>query len=177
MERDLSNPKNILFADGNALKTTDGQTTTTIVGSSREPGYSNLRGKQARFKHITSFLQLDARRIVVVDKRSYCLRLVDRVSQTVEPLAGKCEQGYGFRDGIGSNAMFSLPMPQSARDACRPPTEHHCKQSETNLALYRILQKDTSCHGEFRVARSDKLPRLWIRRSKFGRVGSWLVGV
>ena len=108
MERDKLQKENILFTDGNALKTTNGQTTSTIIGSARESGYIDAKGEQARFNYITGFTQLDARRVVVVDNGNNCVRLIDRISRTAEPLAGRCGT-YGNQDGIGNQALFAGP--------------------------------------------------------------------
>lgn len=108
LERDIHNKENILFTDGNALKTTNGQTTSTIIGSSKDSGYSNSKGEAARFNYVTGFTQLDARRVVVVDNGNNCVRLIDRVSRTVELLVGRCGS-YGYLDGTGDQALFAGP--------------------------------------------------------------------
>lgn len=108
MERDILHQKNLLFSDGNALKTSDGVTTSTIIGNATISGYINAVGAEARFQYITGFIQLDARRVIVVDNGNNCVRLVDRVTRTAEPLVGQCSR-YGYVDGVGDQALFAGP--------------------------------------------------------------------
>ena len=58
LDRDLYIPGNILFIDGEALKTTDGSSTSLIAGSVTQYDYVEGVGSQARFNFIFSFLQL-----------------------------------------------------------------------------------------------------------------------
>ena len=58
IEEDEFVPGNLLFADLNALKTTDGTTTSLIAGSATTRGYLEDVGSNAKFNRIFSFLQL-----------------------------------------------------------------------------------------------------------------------
>ena len=99
-------PGNLLFADGNALKTTDGTTTSLIAGSSRYAGYLEDVGSNARFSGILSFLQLSSSILVLADHNNYCFRNVDRATNQTSPYSGNCTN-RGDRDGV--DALFYNP--------------------------------------------------------------------
>ena len=100
-------PGNLLFADGNALKTTDGTTTSLIAGSSIYGGYLEDGGSNARFRHIHSFLQLSRSLIVLADYFNYCFRNVDRTTNLTSTYSGNCTN-RGDRDGV--DALFNSPF-------------------------------------------------------------------
>ena len=83
-------PGNLLFADGNALKTTDGTTTSVIAGSSILAWYLEDVGSNARFSGIFSFLQLSRSHIVLADYFNYCFRSVDRTTNLTSTYSGNC---------------------------------------------------------------------------------------
>ena len=99
-------PGNLLFADGHALKTTDGTTTSLIVGSSKSSGYLEDVGSKARFNEILSFLQVSSSLIVLADYGNRCLRNVDRTTNLTSPYSGNYTN-RGDRDGV--DALFTGP--------------------------------------------------------------------
>ena len=99
-------PGNLLFADGQALKTTDGTTTSLIAGSSGLRGYSDGVGSNARFSSILSFIQLLRSQIVLADYVNHCFRNVDRTTNQTSTYSGSCTQSGG-RDGV--DALFTNP--------------------------------------------------------------------
>mgnify|MGYP001793602669 CR=1 FL=1 len=78
MEEDLYNPGNLLFVDQYSIKTTDGTTTSVVVGSGSEEGYVEGVGEAARFKTIFGFKQISITQLLVADSGNQCLRSVDR---------------------------------------------------------------------------------------------------
>lgn len=104
MSQDLYKSGNILFSEDHSLKTTDGTTTSPIVGSER--GHKEGVGSQARFTLITSFIQLTLTNVLVMDMDNHCLRTVDRVTETTATYTGTC-QVSGQRDG--TDAQFFEP--------------------------------------------------------------------
>ena len=100
-------PGNLLFADGNALKTTDGTTTSVIAGSSILAWYLEDVGSNARFSGIFSFLQLSRSHIVLADYFNYCFRSVDRTTNLTSTYSGNCTN-RGDRDGV--DALFYSPI-------------------------------------------------------------------
>lgn len=105
MEPDQYKLGNILLADGNSLKTTDGFTTDLIVGSALESGYVEGIGTSVRMDSL-GFHQLSADQVVIADYKNHCLRLVHRLTQQTSPYAGNCTN-YGYADGL--NARFRRP--------------------------------------------------------------------
>lgn len=114
LEPDLLILGNIALADGYSLKTTNGTTTNVIAGSATEKAESgnyNGFGSSARFNMITSFVQLNASAIIVVDSEYNCLRMVDRQTQGVSDYAGLCAQAQdAIVDGNFAVARFSKPF-------------------------------------------------------------------
>ena len=107
MAEDEFVPGNLLFADGNALKTTDGTTTSLIAGSSISAGYLEDVGSNARFNAIFSFIQLSRSLIVLADINNYCFRNVDRTTNLTSTYSGNCTN-RGDRDGV--DALFDSPV-------------------------------------------------------------------
>ena len=99
-------PGNLLFADWNALKTTDGTTTSLIAGSATSGGYLEDVGSSARFQNIRSFIQLSRSLIVLADTSNYCFRNVDRTTNLSSTYSGNCTN-RGDRDGV--DALFYNP--------------------------------------------------------------------
>ena len=100
-------PGNLLFADGHALKTTDGTTTSLIAGSSISAGYLEDVGSNARFRGIFSFIQLSRSLIVLADIGNSCFRNVDRTTNLTSTYSGNCTN-RGDRDGV--DALFNSPI-------------------------------------------------------------------
>lgn len=96
MEIDLEATENdpskthLMYAEHRYLGTAFGNQTSIIVGSPEEGGYWEGEGISARFRYITSFTQLNATTVVVVDSWSHCLRLVDKTTSETTPFLGKC---------------------------------------------------------------------------------------
>lgn len=97
MEEDRFIPGNILYSEISRMKTTDGNTTTTVIDSASSPA------------HFLVFHQLNDTLIVSTDIALPCLRLIDRtIHNRTTTLAGLCSNsGYGFEDG--SDAKFQSP--------------------------------------------------------------------
>lgn len=85
IERDLyNNDGSILFGTFGYLQTTDGTTTTTLFASRKNP--------------IAGFVQLNHTHLVFSNYKRHCIMLLDRSSNSVSKLAGKC--GWpGYEDG------------------------------------------------------------------------------
>ena len=109
MEEDLDDHGKILFTDTLSIKTTDGMSTSIVVGSEKYPGYVDGVGEAARFNGIYGFTQLNTSLVVVADSSSHCLRFVDRVTNQTSTFIGLCTQ-RGFTDGEGQNALFDIPF-------------------------------------------------------------------
>lgn len=95
MEPDLFIPNNILFADGNSLKTTDGENTTIVSGIAKNDGYQEGYGATARFYDISDFTQISTTHVIVVDSGNDCLRLIDRETGMSSQYLGYCGIGGG----------------------------------------------------------------------------------
>ena len=99
-------PGNLLFADGSALKTTDGTTTSLITGSSTSYGYIDGVGANAKFNHILSFVLLSRSNVILADYHNHCLRSVDRLTNQTSTYSGNCTN-RGYQDGV--DALFTFP--------------------------------------------------------------------
>ena len=99
-------PGNQLFADGSALKTTDGTTTSLITGSSTSYGYIDGVGANAKFNHILSFVLLSRSNVILADYHNHCLRSVDRLTNQTSTYSGNCTN-RGYQDGV--DALFTFP--------------------------------------------------------------------
>lgn len=106
MAEDAFKTGNTLFSDNGSLKTTDGTTTSLIVGSAVQYGYREGVGDQARFSAITSFTQLSFMYVLTVDSKTHCFRTVNRLTNTTAPYIGSCEV-RGDRDG--TDPLFNSP--------------------------------------------------------------------
>ena len=109
LEPDLYVPGNILFTDGNFLKTTNGSITLLIVGISHIGAYSEGAGTDATFTHISgAFLQTSPEEVLILDCSNHCVRSIDRVTNQTAPYAGFCgHTKNGSRDG--SYPLFNFP--------------------------------------------------------------------
>ena len=98
LELDLyKNDGSILFSDHYMMKSTDGNTTETIVGTA-SPGYQEGKESAARFNGIIGFTQISETNVAIVDHSSHCLRMLNRKTQTTSRLAGVCTT-YGNVNG------------------------------------------------------------------------------
>ena len=87
IEQDLFNLTNLLYSDGNSLKSGD----MIVVGLAEAfPGYIEGIGEIARFCHITGFVQLNSSTVLIVDSYNHCVRLVDRNSRQTLGFSGEC---------------------------------------------------------------------------------------
>ena len=107
MAEDEFVPGNLLFADGSALKTTDGTTTSLIAGMSRSTGYIEGVSANARFNTILSFIQLSRSHVILTDAENHCLRSVDRTTNQTSTYSGNCTE-RGDKDGV--DALFTWPF-------------------------------------------------------------------
>lgn len=106
LEQDEFIPGNLLFADSDVLKTTDGTTTSVVVGNVSVKAYREGVAGQAFFNSISSFVQLASDKVMAVDHANNCTRLIDRNSNRTTSFVGKCHSG-GYLDG--PNAKFAYP--------------------------------------------------------------------
>ena len=98
MESDRLIPDNILYSDISALHTTNGSNITDVFNF-----------WAADRTGIWGFTQTSEYDIVFVDGNIHCLRLYNRLQDTVKKLVGSCNNSYsGFRDG--ADALFNVPM-------------------------------------------------------------------
>ena len=93
------------FSDLRMMKTTDGNTTETIVGTA-SPGYQEGIGSAVRFYEITGFTQIGTTNVAIVDFGNHCLRTLNRKTQTTYRLAGVCAT-YGNVNG--RSGRFNYP--------------------------------------------------------------------
>ena len=108
MESDRLIPDNILYSDNRALHTTNGSNITDVF---------NFWAVDRT--GIWGFTQTSEYDIVFVDGNIHCLRLYNRLQETVKKLVGSCNNSYsGFRDG--ADALFNVPMKviQDNQDPC-----------------------------------------------------------
>lgn len=107
MELDEYIPGNLLFVDSDSIKTTDGTTTSIIVGNVLHQSYKEGVGSDALFNKIFSFVQLTIDTLIIVDSGNNCTRVVNRTTNSTEPYVGKCGKS-GYVDGY--DARFSAPI-------------------------------------------------------------------
>lgn len=106
MEIDLIDPTKLLFAEADALKTTDGITTEHLADFTSY-GFAEGVGPAATFSFLTGFTQLNRSAILAADFSNSCLRIIDRVSLITTSIVGNCVKA-GFQDGL--NALFNSPL-------------------------------------------------------------------
>lgn len=99
---------NLLFADLSSMKTTDGNTNNIIAGVAMTSGYVEGIGSLARFTRISSFLQMNASQVLVVDTNSHCLRSVDRTTGTTSTFLGVCTKA-GYANDARKLSLFRNP--------------------------------------------------------------------
>ena len=98
MEGDRLIPGQILYSDTAALRTTNRYNITDVYDFKEVDGTG-----------IWGFTQTSEYDIVFVDSHNHCLKLYDRLQDTVKKFVGSCDRGYsGFRDG--TDALFYGPM-------------------------------------------------------------------
>ena len=88
------------------MKTTDGSSASLIAGSAIEHGYVEGVDSQARFNKIISFLQLSINQVLIADRKNYCLRSLNRITNQTDQYAGNCTH-EGNQDGV--NASLNKP--------------------------------------------------------------------
>ena len=109
LEEDRRRPGYVIFNDGGALKSTNGQTMLTIAGTTSAPGYENGQASSAKFEDfISSFLYVNNSHLIVSDSKNYCLRLFNLIDEIVSDFAGRCKT-RGFASGPLLNAEFKYP--------------------------------------------------------------------
>lgn len=107
MEPDKYVPGNILYAARHQLKTTDGKSTSLVIGKIvYGQYYKEGREEEAVFDVIAGFAQLNSSTVLVSDREHHCLRVVNRVTRDTKPYMGTCKTS-GFRDG--EQPLFSYP--------------------------------------------------------------------
>ena len=98
MESDRLIPENILFSDFEKLLTTNGNDVDSVYDFWEAGDIS-----------IVDFTQTSEYDIVFVDQYNNCLRLYNRLLDTVKKLVGSCDcKSPGLRDG--TDALFNGPM-------------------------------------------------------------------
>ena len=90
MELDRYRPGFIIYADYDALMTSDGTTTHLIAGNSTQEEYKEGVGAEARFLRITGFAQISEKLVVAADTDNHCLRLIDRSTNQTSVFSGQC---------------------------------------------------------------------------------------
>ena len=80
----------MLAAWGNALISTrlEFPEVYFLAGSVDNSGYVEGKGTDARFKEITSFLQLDKNHVAIVDHQNSCARMLDSVTEITSSFVG-----------------------------------------------------------------------------------------
>lgn len=93
-EADLFISGNLLLLEWCTIKTTQGNTTSTVS----ELEFNN--GCTEGIGNIPKFVQASTSMLILVDERNNCLRSLNRWNAETTPFAGTCdEDAYGFRDG------------------------------------------------------------------------------
>ena len=111
IEDDKANPNGLLISSYSRIMTYDLSTNgapRTIFGGTNH-GFKLYPGVEAEFDDITGFRQIDNVTILAVDKNNHCLRLLNRINNRTNAVAGQC-QTSGRVDGSGKNAArFASP--------------------------------------------------------------------
>lgn len=97
---------NVLYSTSTSLSTTDGYTTSMIVGSATTFGYKEGMGENARFRSVSTFIQHTSTTLLLVDSGNHCLRSVSRLTNTTSTFVGKCETPFQWE---GTNPLFNSP--------------------------------------------------------------------
>jgi len=84
----------ILFTTYGALQSSDGQTVTPLASIS--------------FASLTGFKQLDKNRVVIVVNNQHCVKLFNRVTNSLSTLAGTCGS-RGYREGAAGWGLMQYP--------------------------------------------------------------------
>ena len=103
-------PGNMLYTDIFALYTTNGPTTTVIVGQThRFPAldYAEGIGLNATFSKITSFAQINASHVLLADSQRGCIRILDRYTNQTQHFVGLCEKTTRDTPQINGNLSHS----------------------------------------------------------------------
>ena len=143
MESDRLIPDNILYSDISALHTTNGSNITDVFNFVDADGTS-----------IWGFTQTSEYDIVYVESNIHCLRLYNRLQNTVEKLVGSCNKTYpGFRDG--ADALFNVPMTviQDNQDHCLLyviDSRNHALRMVTNTRIPHVTTLIKNDHKKYR---------------------------
>ncbi|KAF6022934.1 hypothetical protein EB796_018759 [Bugula neritina] len=109
MEADLFQPGNILYADGHALKSTNGSNTVTVVGSAMNKSHAEGVGEDARFWAISGFHQINKTTVIAASWGNHCLMIIDRLTRQASWYAGGCLEA-GYVNGDLTSSRFSSPI-------------------------------------------------------------------
>jgi len=92
MELDkYKNDGSLLLGTSKGLLTTDGQTTSTLVSFT-----------------VTGFTQLNTTHVVLVDRTSHCIKLLNREDNNIKVMAGSCGT-FGYKEGGVGVGQLSYP--------------------------------------------------------------------
>ena len=133
IDTDQRIPGNLLYSDGNSLKSGD----SIIVGAAIPAGYEEGIGNAVRFCRITSFVQLNASTVLAVDSCNHCIRLVDRTTNETSRFAGRCTK-YGSTSGTD---LATFTDPYTLINNVKAP--NHLLVTDTNNNALRSIDKVT----------------------------------
>ena len=109
MEEDQYIPGNIIYTDGYSIKTSNGQTTSIVVGNATSSGYTEGRGANARFQYIFDILQLTSEELLVPDYSNYCIRHVNRTTGNTTQYIGQCRKSGSGQVQFGVGSLIGYP--------------------------------------------------------------------
>lgn len=161
MEADEFKTGQLIFSDGNSLKTTDGVSTWTIAGHARRWGSSDGVGSAARFVSITSFCQINATDVAVVDSNKAYLRRVDRSTNHTSQYgqAVLVNPRSVFKDRITPSRMvvgIRAINPVQAFDGDQGPANHMSILSKSaQLEPLTSIAQDE--HGNFLITTDNEI--------------------
>ena len=97
MQIHQTDPDTLLYVDGHSLKAKRSNGNSYLIaGDSYVSGYREGILSEARFEFITSFVQLDKDKVVAVDRRNSCLRLISLNQTRTWQYSGLCKNGGDF---------------------------------------------------------------------------------
>ena len=118
LEPDLYKPGHVIYTDGKTLRSTDGRTTSLIVGSEFSNFYSfrDGVGDEVEFSTILGFAQINSTHLVAADLYNHCLRLISRITRKSYPYAAQCgSQNTGLYDGKLSKFAYPAAVIKDRR--------------------------------------------------------------
>jgi len=144
MELDkYKNDGSLLLSTSSGLKTTDGQTTSTLV--------SFLA---------TGFIQLNTTHVVLVDHISHCIKLLNREDNNIRVMAGSCGTSGNKEGGVGVGQLFN---PGEVQIDIRNP-EKLIVIDELNQALRSVDMKTGELSTVINTGFNQPLGLLWAGR-------------